>query len=77
VIGGEDGADLGRQFAGEVEGLDQAGRAELPGVDAALERLDGGGRQAGEEFGALGFGDGWCLCLEMGFPTRSGGRNIN
>lgn len=50
-------ADLGCRLAGGVEGPDQPGCAKLPGVGASLGRLDGGGRQAGEDFAAFGFGD--------------------
>jgi hypothetical protein len=57
-LGGEGGAEFEGQLAREVEGLDQAGGAELPRIDTALQRLCAGSRQAGEEFGAFGFGDG-------------------
>jgi hypothetical protein len=71
AIGGQGCADFRCQVAGEVEGLDQAGGAELPGVDVALQRLDGGGRKAGEEFGAFGFVDGGA-----GFGFVLGGQQI-
>lgn len=71
AVGGQGGLHLGCQLADEIEGIDQAGSAELPGVDAALERLDGGGRQRAASSARSAPADG-----DAGFGFALGGSGL-
>lgn len=61
-------ADFAGQMAYEVEGLDQAGGTEMAQFDCAGQGFCIGGKEVGEEFDALGFGNGGA-----GFGVVTGG----
>jgi hypothetical protein len=60
-----------RQLARQIKGLDQAGGAELAQIDCTGQGFRRGRRQARQEFGALGFGDGGA-----GFGFALGGEEV-